>query len=126
MADPAKSATSIRVLVVEDDRVTARTLQNLLGHYGYAVKVAHTVREAIEQLDALPQIILLDFNLPDGDGSQVMAAVRSRGLDARVAVVTAEMDHDRLRRLNIYRPDVTLQKPLDFFKLLEHLQLPVE
>lgn len=108
--------------MVEDDEVTIRSLRYLLEHYGYAVYAARSLREAIDLLKIEPQIILLDLNLPDGDGTRVLEHLKIRKMTSRVAVVTAEMDHDRLKRVQTFGPQMLLHKPLNFLNLLEQLR----
>lgn len=115
-------ATTSTVLVVEDDPVAANALRSLLTHYGYRVLHAGTVARALQLLDEGPQIILLDLNLPDGDGTSVMAALKSRKMTAKVAVVTAVLDADRIRRVKTFGPQFLLQKPLNFLSLLQDLR----
>ena len=110
------------VLVVEDDMVAVAALQSLLTHYGYRVLVATTVKKAIALLALRPQIVLLDLMLPDGDGTQVMEAIKARKLTTHVAVVTAVIESDRLRKVCTYGPQQLLRKPLDFLSLLQKLR----
>lgn len=54
----------------------------------YDVRTAHDGREAIEQLDASVDVVLLDRRMPEVPGEDVLAHVRDRGLDCRVAMLT--------------------------------------
>ncbi len=112
------------VLIVEDDPIAANSLRYLLEHYGYRALVASGVKQAIQLLDTEPQIILLDLNLPDGDGVAVMQALRNRKMTTRVAVVSAVIDHDRLQRIRSLKPEMVLSKPLNFLSLLAELRSP--
>jgi DNA-binding response OmpR family regulator len=76
------------VLVVEDQEQLAELYETwLLGKYD--VGTAHTVAGAEELLDETVDVALLDRRLPDGSGDDVLATLRERGIDARVAMVTA-------------------------------------
>ncbi len=103
-------AIASTVLVVEDDSASSNALRSLLTHYGYRVLHAGTIARALQLLDEGPQIILLDLNLPDGCGTAVMAAIKSRKMTAKVAVVTAVIDSDRLRKVKTFGPQFLLQK----------------
>jgi DNA-binding NtrC family response regulator len=67
-------------LVVDDDIESARSLQAMIARQGFSVATAHSVAEARRQLSLQqPDIMLLDLELPDGNGMELMAdpAVRA-------------------------------------------------
>jgi phosphoserine phosphatase RsbU/P len=69
----------VRVLIVEDDRVTARLLAGLVDSWGYEVIAAGDGKAALEHLaaDLTPQIVLLDWMLPGADGLEVCRGIRA-------------------------------------------------
>ncbi len=70
----------IPVLVVDDEVQIRRLLRLYLEKEGYAVFEADTCEEGLRQFNALkPGIVLLDLGLPDGDGRELLQAVRKRG-----------------------------------------------
>ncbi|MFB6194204.1 MAG: HalX domain-containing protein [Halobaculum sp.] len=82
------------VLVVEDEADLADLYAAWLGDQ-YDVRTAYGGEEAIEQLSDEIDVILLDRRMPGMSGDEVLVAVRDRGVDARVAMVTAvEPDFD--------------------------------
>lgn len=82
------------VLVVEDESQVADLYRSYLAD-DYDVTVAETGAEALEAVDADTDAVLLDRRLPDRPGSEVLAEIRERDLDCRVAMVTAvEPDTD--------------------------------
>ncbi|MFC6752242.1 HalX domain-containing protein [Halorubrum tibetense] len=87
------------VLVVEDEPDLADLYAAWLGD-DYQVYTAYGGQEALETLDDLDDevgAILLDRRMPGLSGDEVLAAVRERGIDCRVAMVTAvEPDFDIL------------------------------
>ena len=87
------------VLVVEDEPDLADLYAAWLGG-DYRVHTAYGGQEALETLDDLDNeidAILLDRRMPGLSGDEVLAAVRERGIDCRVAMVTAvEPDFDIL------------------------------
>lgn len=109
-----------KVLVVEDDSGTYVGLRRLLEHYGCAVDHAGTVADAIRRVDGGgPQYVLLDLNLPDGEGVGVLEHVRRRDLPARVIVVTGTEDRALLARTRSLKPEAVLRKPVNFMQILE-------
>ena len=82
------------VLVVEDEADLADLYAAWLGEE-YDVRTAYGGEEAIEQLSEEIDVILLDRRMPGMSGDEVLVAVRDRGVNARVAMVTAvEPDFD--------------------------------
>lgn len=77
------------ILVCEDDASVRDVLKRALEHDGHDVSVAATAGSLLRQLDPAPQLIVLDLGLPDADGRDVCLAVRARGLDAPVLMLTA-------------------------------------
>jgi DNA-binding NarL/FixJ family response regulator len=83
------------VLVVDDDAPFRDTARELLGERGYlVVGEAATVREAQTAVTALdPDVILLDINLPDGDGIALATELSNAGSRPRVLLPSSD---DRL------------------------------
>ncbi|MBI2819579.1 MAG: sigma-54-dependent Fis family transcriptional regulator [Acidobacteria bacterium] len=86
MTAPANSAGKLPVLVVEDDAAFSTTLLALLESEGYAVDVARSSEEALEQLAlrAYP-IVVSDIYLDQRSGLDILR--RARALEPRCAVI---------------------------------------
>lgn len=86
LAAPGSSAP---VLVVDDDMVTRKLLERLLMMEGYPVRVAGNRNEFIAALKLAPQpsLILLDVNLPDMNGFEVLPRLRQHAATGKVPVV---------------------------------------
>ncbi|HET7869425.1 MAG TPA: response regulator, partial [Actinomycetota bacterium] len=66
-----------RILVVEDEQAIAEPLAESLQREGFAPEVAPTLAVAREACDRqLPDLILLDVMLPDGDGRDLARDIR--------------------------------------------------
>ncbi|MFB6236331.1 MAG: HalX domain-containing protein [Halopenitus sp.] len=82
------------ILVVEDEPDLADLYAAWLGD-DYRVRTAYGGREALDALDDEIDAILLDRRMPGLSGDEVLDQVRDRGIDCRVAMVTAvEPDFD--------------------------------
>jgi len=94
------SEQSPLVLVVEDEPDLADLYAAWLDDE-YRVRTAYGGQEALDQLDEVGDdvaAILLDRRMPGLSGDEVLSAVRERGIDCRVAMVTAvEPDFDILK-----------------------------
>ena len=89
----------IRVLIVEDHRVVAEGLAALISHQGDMTVVgeAGSVAECVPAATELaPDVVLLDFRLPDGTGADAAAAIRETRPGAKLIFLTRE-DSDAAR-----------------------------
>jgi signal transduction histidine kinase/ActR/RegA family two-component response regulator len=76
---PPASMTARRILVVDDERLSAIGLQKLLVRQGHAIRTAHDGLEALEVADAFrPEVMLLDIGLPRLDGYEVAQHIRQQ------------------------------------------------
>ena len=78
------------VLLVEDAPTLARVYAEYLRKDGYAVLPVETGAEALRHIaDGAPRIVLLDLQLPDINGMEVLKRVAEQGLPCAVIVITA-------------------------------------
>src|SRR5438309_460298 len=93
---PRMAAASI--LVVEDDSTLVHAITRNLAARGYAPRSATTVAEAVAALrDETPALILLDVDLPDGSGWEVLRDLRACGhTDVPVVAMSALRPNPRL------------------------------
>ena len=65
------------ILIIDDDRSLSDIIRDMLEDYDYNVEQAYSVDEAFEVLtDRKYDLILLDINLPDGDGFMICEELR--------------------------------------------------
>ena len=79
----------MRIVIVEDDRVTASSLSGLTTSWGYDPAVAVDGESALQLIAACaaPQIVLLDWMLPGAEGPEVCRRIRTLGLKAPSHVI---------------------------------------
>jgi LmbE family N-acetylglucosaminyl deacetylase/CheY-like chemotaxis protein len=109
-----------RVLVVEDDLVTARFLTHVLGDRG-GFDVTHTADPAIALKRASSEtwdLVLTDVEMPGMTGLQLLEALRRLAPDLPVAVMTANASLDYAVGALRSRADEFLQKPVKPEQLL--------
>lgn len=112
------NAAGARVLVVEDEADLAFLLEQNLVQQGYAVTCAGGVRAAERALAAPYDLLLLDVNLPDGSGFDLLGALRRRGVWTPAVFLTARADEaDRLRGFAVGGDDY-VAKPFSMAELL--------
>ena len=76
------------VLVVDDEQDVADAYAAQLEDE-YIVSTAYSGQEALDELDDSVEVVLLDRRMPGISGDEVLDTIRDRGLDCRVAMVTA-------------------------------------
>jgi len=103
-----------RVLVADDHRDTADSLEMLLSLLGHEVTVAYDGPSALRAaVTSSPDVMLLDIGLPKLDGYEVAKRIRQRGLTALLVAVTGWGKEEDKRRAVEAGFDVHLTKPID-------------
>ena len=94
------SSKSARVLVVEDDVDLAHVIGEVFERHGYKVFHAQTASEAIQSAErVIPNLIVLDLVLPEGDGFEVVAGLRhNKALRSAPLVVYTAQDINEAER----------------------------
>ena len=113
------------VMVVDDDHDLCANLWDLLRDQGYRVEVAHDEKQAAEFLnDRNFKVVLIDMNLPTGDGATVFRIVRQTNPQARTVVITGHRSEmDRLVKEVVDEgADAVCYKPFDVPNLLTTLK----
>ena len=101
------------ILVVEDELLTRRTLQELLQEEGFAVTTTGTVAEAMGEVNRNGyDLILLDLVLPDGDGLDACRRIRERHRMPIVILSTRRQLEDRVAGLETGADDYIV-KPFE-------------
>ncbi len=81
-------APATRVLVVEDNQAFAENLEEILGAAGYAVLRAASCASALEAARHGFEVALVDLRLPDGDGTEVAAQLKSTSPGGEIVMLT--------------------------------------
>ena len=113
----------MRVLLVEDDLLLADALASFLRARAFTVDHAATLAAAKAALPAAQwAVVLLDLQLPDGDGMSFVPAVKRASADSVIIMLTArDQISDRIRGLDAGADDY-LVKPFDPEELLARLR----
>jgi len=91
----APKNTNEQILVVDDDQMIRWTLREALHSWGFATVEASLAAEAVKQFQAeLPAAVLLDIDLPDGSGLDVLREIKREHPDAIVIMITGNVQVD--------------------------------
>jgi DNA-binding response OmpR family regulator len=105
----------VRVLVADDNRDAADSLQRVLAMYGHDVRVAYDGQTAVRLgKEFRPRVAVLDIAMPGSDGYDVARAIRTQqGADITLVALTGwGQDADRRRAIDSGF-DYHLVKPVD-------------
>jgi CheY-like chemotaxis protein len=103
-------------LVVDDTRIAATTIAQALTLLGYQAEVAYSPRVAIESISKrLPDVILLDINMPGIDGVEVCRYLRRDPHTENVPIVamSSEAEEETVDRVYEAGANAFLAKPID-------------
>ena len=122
------------ILCVDDDPAIPKIYERHLKPYGLRVLCACSGQEGYTSaLEASPDLILLEYLLPDEDGVQLLARLRAHPgtADVRVLMLTGSDTPAIRRRILFLGVSGVLEKPVDFGELIEQISqfgtlLPVD
>src|SRR5688572_21768089 len=87
--------TNEQILVVDDDEAIRWTLREALQSWGFAPVEADSVAGALKHFKTdLPAVVLLDIDLPDGSGLDVLREIKREHPDAIVIMITGNVQID--------------------------------
>ncbi|MEP7104915.1 MAG: response regulator transcription factor [Chloroflexota bacterium] len=99
MTEPARPDHAVVVLVVDDHRLVAEAVSSLLREYP-EIRVQDTVGTAAEAIRASesdpPDVVLMDFRLPDADGAVAARRIRERQPAVAVLFLSADPTDDAM------------------------------
>ncbi len=111
--------TRKKILIVEDEVITAMSLQHLLEHWGCGkCEQVSSGKEAIEKaMSEKPDIVLIDINLRgETNGIEVAKQLQAR-FCVPIIFITGYSDEETIKEAKKIKPVGYFVKPLDFNKL---------
>jgi CheY-like chemotaxis protein len=104
-------------MVIEDDRSVATVYTEALRVAGYEPEVVGNGRMAMNRMrEVTPLLVLLDLHLPEVDGEEILAYIRSEDRLAATHVFLVTADHLLAEQLR-EQAHVVLLKPVSFTQL---------
>lgn len=114
-----------RVLVVDDDEAIVEMFTELLGRDGrFEVRTASTGYDAGIQTEQFrPDVILLDYKLPDVNGTGVCRTIRSNPdyEHIRIIIISGVADPDEVAELRTAGADEFIRKPFDINEVINRI-----
>ncbi len=126
---PATRKTGPLILAVDDVQVNLDLLRSSLEPFGYRILEAHNVADGIEKAhSAKPALILCDMHMPDGDGFELLSAVKTSADLHDVPFVflssTAWQTSERIRGMQLGAAKFIL-RPIDPLALRDEIALAI-
>lgn len=119
-------ASNRKVLLVEDDAIVQRVHKAILTRLGYEVVLAETAAEALaKSREGEYALILMDMGLPDGEGTEVIQAIRqdekAKQTRTSIIVLTGYAQDEAYDKCMAVDADDFHTKPVSFVKIEELL-----
>ena len=116
----------MRILVADDDAVYRRLLEEMLGGWGFDVRLVADGAEALAVMgsDDPPELLIVDWDMPRMDGFEVTRAVRGepRTENTYVLLITGTRSKEDVMQVLVCGADDYLIKPFDPIDLKVHIR----
>lgn len=113
----------MKILIIEDDQSLLENTQTQFAKAGFGVDIAATAEEGLSLLDVNEyDSIVLDINLPDGNGFEICEKVRKQENTTPIIIMTArDAVSDKIKGLDLGADDYVL-KPVDSQELIARVK----
>ena len=111
------------ILVIDDEAAIRRFLRISLIAEGHQVSEAVGVNEGLEQYRHLnPDLVILDLGLPDGDGIQVLQAIREHHPNPVLVLSARDSEQEKVRLLDAGANDY-MSKPFGIGEMMARIRV---
>ena len=110
-----------KILMIDDERDILEMLALQFQSEGYLVYLANDANEALKQLSVLPDLILLDINLPNHNGFDICRKIRETNNVPIIFVTSRNSEQDELKSIITGGSDF-ITKPYNKYILLEKIK----
>ncbi len=110
-----------KIFIIEDEEKIRRELSTFLNRYGYDIITSDNFENIVEEaLEAEPNLVLLDINLPYYDGYYICREIRKTSSVPIIVVTSRDSDMDELMSMNLGADDF-ITKPYNTEILLARI-----
>jgi CheY-like chemotaxis protein len=101
------------ILLVDDDRQVIRYLKKALEAAGYTVTAVTSGKQALAAIrKRLPDLLILDLNMPEPDGFDLLKSERAKFPYLRVLAISGYLEGALLEAAEVFGANATLEKPI--------------
>ena len=113
----------MKLLLIEDEQELAQSIQSYLNGNDFVCELANTINTALDKISSYEyDCILLDLRLPDGNGFEILNALKKQGKTEGVIIISAiETLENRIEGFKLGADDY-LTKPFHLSELLVRIQ----
>jgi CheY-like chemotaxis protein len=114
-----------RILVIEDNELSARLAEKLLKYAGHEVTLAEDGESGLTTvLELTPDLVLIDLGLPDVDGQTVVAMMRQQPELSHMPIIayTAWPEDAAAEMARAYGCDGVINKPIDTRQFVDQVE----
>jgi len=108
-----------KILVLEDDKLFANTLEDFLNEEGFAVDLAFNGEECLDlNYENKYDLYIFDINVPKVSGLELLKQLKNAGDETPTIFLTSYKDKDTLQQAFLNGCDDYLKKPIDLDELI--------
>lgn len=111
-----------RILLIEDDVLLNQGIAYALKKEGYLTDTAYSFAEAWTKVNEFPSLILLDINLPDGDGREFLKELRVKNQVPVIFLTARDSEKDMIAGFDVGCDDY-ITKPFSIPVLLRKIKI---
>jgi DNA-binding response OmpR family regulator len=112
-----------KILLVEDHENISTSIKDCLEKEGYQVDIATNIKTAKALVASTPDLVVLDWNLPDGQGVDFLTEIRKQGCKIPVIFLTARVELvDKVLGLEMGADDY-MTKPFESRELIARIRV---
>ncbi len=121
------AADEIKIVILEDDKFSSRFLLHALKELNYKLYAAESIAEFnVIYEENKPQICIIDYNLPDGDGIEVLKKIKSLNDGIKVIMMTAITNERMIDDFIKEGADNFINKPINVRNLITAIKNAAE
>lgn len=110
-----------KIAIIEDDRLLNEALARTLAKAGFSPIRGYTFAEGINLIDEKPSLMIIDINLPGGEGFEILRRAREYGEIPAIFLTARDEEEDMIRAFDLGADDY-LVKPFPMQVLLKHIE----
>ena len=107
-----------KILVVEDNNFVRMQIVQFLRSADFECLEAETGNQGLEQVDSTINAAIVDVRMEPIDGFEFIQAIRARGIDIPVILVTGDQNPDILEKASRWNVATVLMKPVQKDRLI--------
>lgn len=110
----------MNIYIVEDDLYVINMLSEIVEDYGLGTVCGHNNGKPVtakEILSTAPDVVMVDFLMPETDGIEIVRSLRSEGSDARIVMLSQVSDKEMVEKAYSEGIDFFISKPVNIIEI---------